>query len=131
MRFLETAGAIALLSFAACSSHIIVAKNKPHPAPPHAVRGPAASLGIPPGHYPPPGQCRVWLPGRPPGHQPRPVKCNSVGEVPLGAWVLHRPTKDRKVVEVTAYHESTPKIVVSVGYYDSKTGILLRASGAR
>jgi hypothetical protein len=30
---------------------------------------------IPPGHYPPPGECRVWIPGRPPGHQPPPVKC--------------------------------------------------------
>ena len=87
MRFVQIAGAIALLSFAACSSQILVAKNKPHPSPPHAARGPVASLGIPPGHYPPPGHCRVWLPGQPPGHQPRPVKCNSVGDIPLGCFV--------------------------------------------
>jgi hypothetical protein len=30
---------------------------------------------IPPGHLPPPGECRVWLPGRPPGHQPPPGRC--------------------------------------------------------
>lgn len=31
--------------------------------------------GIPPGHLPPPGHCRDWIPGRPPGHQPPPYKC--------------------------------------------------------
>jgi hypothetical protein len=30
---------------------------------------------IPPGHLPPPGECRVWLPGLPPGHQPPPGRC--------------------------------------------------------
>ena len=31
--------------------------------------------GIPPGHLPPPGLCRVWLPDTPPGHQPPPTDC--------------------------------------------------------
>jgi hypothetical protein len=31
---------------------------------------------IPPGHLPPPGECRVWYPGVPPGHQPPPFKCD-------------------------------------------------------
>jgi Ni/Co efflux regulator RcnB len=31
--------------------------------------------GIPPGHIPPAGQCRVWFDGRPPGHQPRATSC--------------------------------------------------------
>ena len=35
--------------------------------------GPGA--GVPPGHRPPPGQCRVWYPGRPPGQQPPPMEC--------------------------------------------------------
>jgi hypothetical protein len=30
---------------------------------------------IPPGHLPPPGECRVWRPGVPPGHQPPPFRC--------------------------------------------------------
>ena len=30
---------------------------------------------VPPGHMPPPGLCRVWLPDRPPGHQPPPTSC--------------------------------------------------------
>ena len=33
--------------------------------------------GIPPGHLPPPGACRVWIDGRPPGHQPPPTDCRS------------------------------------------------------
>ena len=31
--------------------------------------------GIPPGHLPPPGMCRVWYDGQPPGHQPPPTSC--------------------------------------------------------
>lgn len=30
---------------------------------------------VPPGHAPPPGECRVWYPDRPPGQQPAPVDC--------------------------------------------------------
>jgi hypothetical protein len=33
---------------------------------------------IPPGHYPPPGQCRIWYPDRPPGHQPPPGSCRKL-----------------------------------------------------
>lgn len=35
-------------------------------------RGPGR---IPPGHLPPPGECRVWHDGRPPGQQPPPTDC--------------------------------------------------------
>lgn len=30
---------------------------------------------VPPGHLPPPGLCRVWLPDRPAGLQPAPTTC--------------------------------------------------------
>ncbi len=30
---------------------------------------------IPNGHRPPPGECRVWIPGVPPGQQPPPTSC--------------------------------------------------------
>lgn len=33
------------------------------------------SDGIPAGHLPPPGECRVWYYDRPPGHQPPPTSC--------------------------------------------------------
>ena len=41
-------------------------------AAPAQGRGPS---GVPPGHLPPAGQCRVWYDGTPPGHQPRPTDC--------------------------------------------------------
>ena len=43
-----------------------------------AVAAPAAAQRhVPPGHLPPAGLCRVWLPGVPPGHQPQPMRCNA------------------------------------------------------
>ena len=33
------------------------------------------SQGIPPGHLPPSGECRVWFDGRPPGQQSSPTSC--------------------------------------------------------
>lgn len=54
--------------------------------PPPQVRGPA---DIPPGQMPPPGLCRVWIPGHPPGHQPPPGDCSRLRhEVPRGAILV-------------------------------------------
>jgi hypothetical protein len=45
---------------------------------------------VPPGHYPPPGECRLWFVDRPAGQQPPPAPCDSlVGRVPRGAFVLY------------------------------------------
>jgi hypothetical protein len=44
---------------------------------------------VPPGHLPPPGQCRVWYPDRPPGHQPPPGPCHQLQyQVPPGAVLV-------------------------------------------
>ena len=44
---------------------------------------------VPPGHLPPPGQCRVWYPDRPPGHQPPPGPCHVLQyQVPPGAVLV-------------------------------------------
>ena len=44
---------------------------------------------IPPGHLPPPGECRIWYPDRPPGHQPPPGDCYSLQyQVPPGAVLV-------------------------------------------
>jgi predicted small lipoprotein YifL len=54
------------------------------------ARGPRHLNGVPPGHYPKPGECRLWFPGRPPGQQPRATACASLrGNVPAGAFVLY------------------------------------------
>lgn len=45
---------------------------------------------IPPGHYPPPGSCRIWFPNRPPGQQPAPGDCNQLDRrVPDGAYLVY------------------------------------------
>jgi hypothetical protein len=54
------------------------------------ARGPRHLKGVPPGHYPKRGECRVWVPGRPPGRQAAPTSCTSLrGRVPAGAFVLY------------------------------------------
>lgn len=53
-------------------------------------RYPPAHHGIPPGHLPPPGMCRVWFDDRPPGHQPPPVSCAEAAYyAPPGARILY------------------------------------------
>ena len=35
-------------------------------------------VNIPRGHYPPPGECKVWDPALPPGQQSPPIPCSSL-----------------------------------------------------
>lgn len=37
-------------------------------------------LNVPPGHFPPPGECKLWHPRRPPGLQPPPASCETLRE---------------------------------------------------
>jgi hypothetical protein len=68
------------LLLGACAS-----RGAGHDEPAH----PAGLLHIPPGHMPPPGQCRVWHPDRPPGHQPPPGDCHVLRfRVPYGAYLI-------------------------------------------
>ena len=49
----------------------------------------AENVEIPPGHMPPPGECRIWFPGRPPGQQPPPGPCSELRhQVPAGAILV-------------------------------------------
>jgi hypothetical protein len=45
-------------------------------------------LFVPPGHYPPEGQCRIWIHDLPPGQQARSAGCDVLGEIPGGAFIL-------------------------------------------
>lgn len=57
---------------------------------PHVRQYPGEGVEIPPGHMPPPGECRIWYPNRPPGQQPPPGNCLSLERrVPLGAFLVH------------------------------------------
>lgn len=93
---------------------------------PAEKRSTAKTLGIPPGHLPPPGHCRVWMPGRPPGHQGPSGPCASLQRrVPAGGWLVYRPSENKKHVKVWAY-DSGSSSVVWVRWFDAVTGAFLR-----
>lgn len=51
--------------------------------------------GIPPGHRPPAGMCRIWIDGVPPGHQPAPTDCQTaVARRPANARVIFGGEED-------------------------------------
>lgn len=101
MRLLAVAALVALPLLPACRSGggVVVASG-----PAYSVREAAVGhevVGIPRGHMPPPGLCRVWFPGRPPGHQPPPGPCAKLAHsVPPHAWLLRRPTTARRVFRI-------------------------------
>jgi hypothetical protein len=59
-------------------------------APPPVVVVEPRRVHVPPGHYPAPGYCRIWHPGRPPGHQPRLFPCHQHVAIPAGAFILYK-----------------------------------------
>ncbi|MFN3415560.1 MAG: hypothetical protein ACK4ZD_04515 [Caldimonas sp.] len=52
--------------------------------------------GVPPGMLPPPGRCRLWLPGRPDGQQPAPGDCRRIEaeQRTSGGRVIYMPASD-------------------------------------
>jgi hypothetical protein len=92
---------------------VVVKENKGRPA----------YLGIPPGHLPPPGQCRVWIPGKPPGKQRRSGDCIKLErKIPPGAWLVRRSYNDPKHIKVMVYSHERPLSVLVVRYYLAESG---------
>lgn len=86
-----------------------------------------AHLGIPEGHLPPPGECRIWYPGKPPGHQPPPGKCGSLSHrVPAGAWLIQRPEDNPAYVDVAVYDTYQPGMITTSGIFEVNTGAFMR-----
>lgn len=84
-------------------------------------------LEIPPGHYPPPGECRIWYPGRPPGQQPPPGTCGRLrGRVPRGAWLIEHPADTPEEVHVVVYDRVRPRRIVVVGVFDLESRRFVR-----
>ncbi|HEX5582035.1 MAG TPA: hypothetical protein VFX39_10680 [Gemmatimonadaceae bacterium] len=53
--------------------------------------------GVPPGHMPPAGMCRVWYDGVPPGRQPAPTSCARAERTAgRNARVIYGPRTDRR-----------------------------------
>ena len=89
-------------------------------------------LDIPPGHLPPPGECRVWSPGKPPGHQPPPGPCERLRyRVPAGAWLIQRPSDKPEHVDVSVYDSHRPGIVITIGIFAVDTGAFIRQMSPR
>lgn len=110
-------------ALAACSG----GTSAPAAPPPAPRASTAAKLGIPPGHLPPPGQCRVWVPKRPPGHQPAARSCAGIAATaPAGAWIVYRPGEDRKHVHVREVDEKRAGVIVRVRVYDASSGAFVR-----
>lgn len=62
-------------------------RSQPSHEPAPQNRGSAAQ--VPPGHMPPPGECRIWFHDREPGQQPPPGNCRKLRkQVPPGASLI-------------------------------------------
>jgi hypothetical protein len=95
---IRSLGTIALACvLSGCSAGVAVRT----PAPAYSVFEEGEAYDIPPGQMPSPGECRPWYPGAPPGQQPPPGNCDRLLETaPLGAWVLYRPSEERRVIRI-------------------------------
>lgn len=110
---------IVLIAAALDSCAPVVISRIPYPVPERREgRGDLSlhALGIPNGHMPPPGSCRIWYPGRPAGQQPPPFKCG-VGRlnVPLGTFLVQRI--DGKMVQLDEYDAERPNFIVRSGRF--------------
>lgn len=84
-------------------------------------------LNIPKGHYPAPGECRIWFPDRPAGQQSPPGNCNQLRRtVPAGAWLIQHPEDDLNHVQVVVYDERRPGSVSVVGEFEIGSGTFVR-----
>jgi hypothetical protein len=122
-----------------CSGKSIYQQERPEPAPRKGST--AATLGIPPGHLPATGECRVWMPGKPPGHQAKPRSCANVERfAPAGSWIVYGPAAgepgpgkgkgkakghDKKLVRVRVVDERRAGVIVWVRVFDAVTGTLV------
>ncbi|MDH5642688.1 MAG: hypothetical protein OEY63_00695, partial [Gemmatimonadota bacterium] len=108
-----------LLTLSGCTVYM-VPSNGPAPNSSSQGRSTAVTLGVPPGHLPPPGQCRVWVPGTPPGRQARPRTCSQIeNSAPPGSMILYRPGRERRIVRVRYMDEREAGIVVRIRIFDA------------
>lgn len=114
--------AIALVVNSSCGTLDVVITDgrggAPSPVPRSEPRGEAyasyRTLKIPPGHLPPPGQCKIWYPGKPPGHQGPPMSCDAaLRKVSGDAWVISRAGDNTKILEVRE-RKAGPKVEIII-----------------
>lgn len=117
--------ALIILLFTGCGSLGVLVDGSggspspaPRPAPAPQSYPSYRTLKIPPGHLPPPGQCRIWYPGKPPGHQPPPTSCESAMASAKGnGWVISRAAGNKKILEVKERKSTGPKVEIVIRHY--------------
>lgn len=86
------------------------------------------SADIPPDYVPPPGMCRVWVPGEPADEEASrfPVgRCSTLRQsLPEDAWLIYRPTDDSGRFRAWQYDGNGQ--VRAQRLYDLATGRLIR-----
>ena len=76
---------------------------------------PFGRLRIPKGHLPPPGECKIWIPGREAGQQGPPQSCiSALRNAPLGAWVI---THEGGRYKVNIFNRSRRSVIDEVRFY--------------
>ena len=79
---------------------------------------PLNSLNIPKGHLPPPGECKIWIPGKPAGQQGPNVSCAYANaNAPLGAWVI---THEGERYRVNIFNRRKPSVIDEIRYYQNR-----------
>lgn len=89
----------------------------------------AATIGVPPGHLPDVGECRIWIPGVPPGRQPKPKSrpCAGISAfAPAGCWILYRPSENRKLVYRREVDARQAGLIIRTRIFDIETTRLVR-----
>ena len=132
-RFVFVSGLAGLLAALGCThrTRTVIVGPTPDVREAEVQRGPstAATLGVPPGHLPEEGECRIWIPGTPPGRQPRPKSrpCAGIESLaPAGSWIIYRPLANRKLVYVREVDANRAGLVIRTRIYDRETTRLLR-----
>lgn len=76
------------------------------------------TLNIPPGHLPPAGKCRVWIPGTPPGKQPSPTSCEAaMSSAQPGQLVVSRTASNQQILEVKEKKSVSGKVEIVITNY--------------
>ena len=117
---------IGLLVVSGACAVTLPVRRVPAPAASRSTAASGPTLKVPPGHYPSPGMCRVWIEGRPPGRQARQTTCAAaMANAPAGSVVLYRPT----AAELHARHIDGKRagVVVAVHVYVAEGGRYLRS----
>ena len=76
--------------------------------------------GVPEGHLPPPGMCRIWIDGVPPGQQPAPTDCATA--------VRNRPANGRVIFgdDAAKPGKGKPRKFRGVGYSGADEDVTVR-----